>query len=39
LQHFAEFCGILWRVGNKFSLQDHMFGGVKTPPPFLVGWK
>jgi hypothetical protein len=35
LQHFAAFCGILRHVGNKFLLQDQIFGGGSNPCPLF----
>ena len=38
LQLFAAFWGVLQRLGDKFPLQDQIFGGGSNPPPsFLVG--
>ena len=34
LRHFAAFCSVLRRVGDKFLLQDQIFGGAQTPVPF-----
>jgi hypothetical protein len=36
LWHFAAFCGVLRRIGNKFPLQDKIFGGGSNPRPLFL---